>query len=294
MEEDVTHESPDRGPAHRILSVLGLVAVLAGAVLGGNPFGIRESVFGSAVPPPRPPAVGREAAEGVDDDATVLRSQPWWQTVAHLRGTGQMVTPAFTIGGDALQWRVRTSCTDRDIAVEVSTEAEPLVAAACPSPPDGYSSETGDVSLRVAAKGSWKLHIEQQIDVPLEEPPLPAMTASGTKEIAAGSLYRMERPTSGRVQLYRLAGGDHALRLSDFYVSPNIDLELRFSSLEAPRTTQEFEGASSVFVAPLDITAGSLNFKIPASVDPTEYRSLVIWCPPLNLAYAGARLEFRA
>ncbi len=171
MEEDVTHESPDRGPAHRILSVLGLLAVLAGAVLGGNPFGIREWVFGSPVPPPRPPAVGREAAAGVDDDATVLRSQPWWQTVARLRGTGQMVTQAFTIGGDALQWRVRTSCTDGDIAVEVSTEAEPLVAAPCPSTPDGYSSETGSLSLRVAAKGPWRLHIEQQIDVPLEEPP---------------------------------------------------------------------------------------------------------------------------
>lgn len=294
MEEIVTRDSPDRGDARRILPILGVLAVVTGAVLGGNPFGIREWVFGSAVPPPRPPAVGREAAAGVDDTTTVLRSQPWWQTVARLRGTGQMVTQAFTIGGDALQWRVRTSCTDGDIAVEVSTEAEPLVAAPCPSTPDGYSSETGSLSLRVAAKGPWRLHIEQQIDVPLEEPPLPAMTASDTREIAAGSLYRVERPTFGRVRLYRLAGGNYALRLSDFYVSPNVDLELRFSSLQAPRSTQAFEGASSVFVAPVDITAGSLNFKIPPGVVPTEYRSLVIWCPPLNLAYAGARLEFRA
>jgi len=147
------------------------------------------------------------------------------------------------------------------------------------------------MSLAVRADGPWRLQVEQQVDVPLVEPPLPAMAAPGTSTVDSGSLYRIDQVGSGRLTVFRLADGSYALRLDDFFVTANSDLELRLSPLPAPQTTDEFTGSPSVSVAPLDVTAGSLNFAVPKAVDPTQYRSLVIWCERIHSAYAAASLE---
>ncbi|HSH59190.1 MAG TPA: hypothetical protein VK988_06010 [Acidimicrobiales bacterium] len=70
-------------------------------------------------------------------------------------------------------------------------------------------------------------------------------------------------------------------------MTPNVDLEIRLSPLEAPRSTAEFMSAPSALVAPLDVTAGSMNFAVPADVDPSQYRSVVIRCPLIDSAYAA-------
>ena len=100
----------------------------------------------------------------------------------------------------------------------------------------------------------------------------------------------MDQSVEGPVTIYRLADGEHALRLDDFFVTPNIDLEIRLSPLEAPGTTEEFMRAPSTWVAPLDVTAGSMNFTVPPEAEPSEYRSVVIWCPLIDSAYAAATL----
>lgn len=33
-----------------------------------------------------------------------------------------------------------------------------------------------------------------------------------------------------------------------------------------------------------------MNFAVPAEVDPAQYRSVVIWCPLIDSAYAAATL----
>jgi hypothetical protein len=61
--------------------------------------------------------------------------------------------------------------------------------------------------------------------------------------------------------------------------------------LRAPRSTRQYLSAPSKNVAALDITAGSMNFVLPAGVDPTRYRSVVIWCPIITSAYAAATIR---
>ena len=276
---------------------MGLVLLAASAAFGGNLFGIRDQVLGSAAPPPRPAAVSRAAdgapaapATAAEPQETVLRSQPWWQEVTVLDGEGSTTTAPFTIDGGAIQWRATWTCRSGGLVVTADGSSEPLVDDACPGTGVGYSTETGSTRLRVEADGPWQLRIEQQLDVPLVEPPLPAMTAEGTVVQSTGSFYRMDQSGTGTVTVYRLDEGGHALRLDDFFVAPNIDLEIHLSPLEAPRTTEEFMSAPSTLVAPLDITAGSMNFSVPPEVDPADYRSVVIWCPLIDSAYAAATL----
>lgn len=293
---------PAAGPSgsgllQRGATAVGLVVVVASAVFGGNVLGVRERLLGSETPKARPAAVARASdtesgapATTLPPQATVLRSQPWWQSVGQLEGTGAAASPV-TIDGGAIQWRVKATCASGRMVVRAPGRAQPLVDSDCQGAPTGYGTQRGDVSLSVVADGPWRLQVDQQIDVPLNEPPLAAMTAPGAVAVANGSLYRVDQVGTGNVTLYRLADRSYALRLDSFFVTANSDLEIQLSPLEAPHSTEQVSTARSGTVAALDVTAGSLNFPIPASLDPTRYQSLVIWCERTRNAYAAATLS---
>ena len=116
------------------------------------------------------------------------------------------------------------------------------------------------------------------------------MTAAGAASLATGTFYKIDQQATGTVTSYRLPNGSHALRLDDFFVSPNAELEVRLSPLPAPQTTDEYTAAPSELVTKLDVTTGSLNFEVPASIDPARFRSVVIWCQLVNSAYGAATL----
>lgn len=268
------------------------MALAGSALYGGDFFGIRTRLQGSAPPPLRPPAAGRVADTSTPTAAGVqtrVRSYPWWQSVTTLRGVGP-ATQAVTIDDGAIQWRVRWSCEAGRLWVVTPAQSRPLVEVTCPGNDVSYSAQPGQTTLEIKADGPWKLEVEQQIDVPLVEPPLPAMTAPDAARVANGSFYNIDQTGRGRVSIHRLADNSHALRLDDFFVTPNVDLEIRLSPLAAPQTSAEFQTAPSALVSRLDATTGSMNFLVPPQVDPTQYRSVVIWCPPVLSAYAAATL----
>jgi hypothetical protein len=298
---DTVLTGPSTPRPQQVLSLLGLLAVVASALVGGNVFGARERLWGSETPSARPAAGSRVAGDPgpehptqtttVARDQTVLRSQPWWQGLTKLEGTGSTTATPFNVAEDAVQWRVKWTCATGRLVVRVPNQVRPVVDAACPGSDSGYGVRKGAVPLQVTADGPWSMVVDQQVDVPLVEPPLPVMRAPGTRMVLTGSLYRMDQVGTGTVNIYRTGDGSHVLRLDQFFVTANIDLELRLSPLEAPRTTEQYMSSPSVWVAPLDVTAGSLNFTLPADVDPTRYRSLVVWCPIIDSAYAAATLK---
>ncbi len=291
-------EPKGQDPAKRALSTFGLVALAASALVGGNAFGLRESLMGSVTPEARPAAVSRGGdtpavtlPERTGIEETVLRSQPWWQAVTIIEGTGAGTTEAFDIVDGAIQWRVTAECETGELAVTAAGETEPLLQTSCGTSELGYGTDVGSTSLDVRADGPWRLQVEQQLDVPLVEPPTPAMTAPGTQTVASGEFYRIDQAETGTVTVYQLEDGSHAVRLDNFFVTPNVDLEIRLSPLEAPQTTAEYMSQPAALVAPLDVTAGSMNFVVPADVDPGQFGSVVIWCPLIDSAYAAASLE---
>ncbi len=278
-----------------MLGWLAVLAVTFTAVVGTNVAGVRDHFFEPATPAATPPALGRVAgdapASGVAAARTSLRSYPWWQEVKTLQGVGTMTVPAFTIAEGAVQWRVKGTCQSGPIVVHSSSQARPVVDSLCSGEVTGYGSRSGSISLQVTADGPWKLTVAQQLDTPLVEPLLPAMTAAGSKAIASGSFYNIDKSATGRVTVYEQANGRYSLRLDDFFVSPNADLQLRFSTLEAPRSSRDYLSAKSEFIVVMDVTAGSLNFTIPAGGDPTLYKSVVVWRGPAKSAYAAASLR---
>lgn len=279
------------GLIRRAGPALGLLVLGASLVVGADLFGTREALFGSATPAPRAAAFSRVDSSPARKK-TVLRSQPWWQNVERFEGEGAKLTPPFRISDDAIQGRLRWSCERGRFAVRIQGKQRPLIDSSCAAgqrSTDLPEKMTG--RLQIDADGPWKASVEQQVDVPLIEPPLPALSAPGTTKVATGGFYRIDQTGKGHVAIYRLASGRYALRLRNFYVSPNVDLEIRLSPLQAPHTTRDYLSAPAKLAAPLDITAGSMNFMLPAGVDPRRYRSVVIWCPLITSAYAAATLR---
>jgi hypothetical protein len=287
---------PTGEPKHRTLGWVGVVVIAASAVISSNVFDVRDGMFGTATPNAAAPAAGRVAG-AVDPGAgalpaapTSLRSQPWWQDVRTLDGAGTTTAPAFTIADGAVQWRITWTCQSGRLQVRSPRQSRPVVDGACGAGGVGYGVGSGPVALQVTADGPWRFQIAQQLDTPLVEPPSPAMTAPGASKVAAGSFYDIDKTGIGRVTLYRQADGAYAFRLEDFFVSPTADLELRLSGLEAPRSSEEFMRSPSEQIVRLDVTAGSMNYPVPAGIDPTRFRSVVVWCAPINSAYAAATL----
>ncbi len=288
---------PAPPPARRrsLAAWLGLLAVVMGAILGSNMFSVRDELFGSAVPAPAPVAGSRDAFSAIDDKATTqtkLRSQPWWQDVSTLKGEGSARSSAFTIAGAAIQWRVKPSCVSGRIVVRAAGRPEPLVDTTCAKATFTEATGTGPMRLDVQSEGAWRVDVSQQIDAPLVEPPHPAMTAAGTSKAATGSLFNVDKTGKGALTVYRQADGRYSMRLERFFITPTIDLELRLSPGN-PRTTKEYVriSAGSRLVSVMDVTAGSVNYSVPAGIDPTKFGSVVIWCAATANVYAAAKLS---
>jgi hypothetical protein len=296
MTDAVVATPPSPPATRRALAAVGLLALVGSGLVGANVGRTRERLWGSESPTARPAAASRTVGDGtsettVETGQSVLHSQPWWQSVGKLEGTGSATTQPFTVGPGAIQWRVTATCSSGHLLVRAPNQARPVIDANCSGTPTGYGVAKGQVSLQVTADGPWQLVVDQQVDVPLNEPPLPAMTAPGTAVVGSGSLYRIDQVGTGAVTLYRLNDARYALRFDNFFITANSDLEVQLSPLDAPHSTDQVVKSGPVTVAPLDVTTGSLNFVLPANVDPTQYKSVVIWCDRLYSAYAAAILK---
>lgn len=281
------------GFGRRLLTWSALLAMAVAAVVGSNVFSLRDRLLGSALPDQVVPAASRVVGDSraeASPDRTALRSSPWWQTVIDLEGTGNTTSAGFTIDARATDWRVTWSCTAGHLRVQVPGDPLALVDADCPQGV-GHSERRGLTRLEVTAGGPWRVEVAQRIDTPLVEPPLPAMTAPGTTVLATGSFYKVDKVGAGSLSLYGQADGGYSVRLDDFWVNPGSSLQLRLSTAEEPRSSQDYLNSESQLLSTLDVTAGSLNYTAPVGVDPDGFRSVVVWSPSDNSVYAAARLE---
>lgn len=286
-----THAAAAR-PATRTLGWLLLIPVIAAGLFGGNVFGVRDRAF--PAPTNLSNATINNAAHQATSGENALPAEPYWVAVSTLSGSDN-AAKHITIASDALQWQVVVKHCDGSISIDAqhSGSAPQSIAhnAACSGSYAGFGVDSGAFTLRITASGSWSLDVQQELDRPQNSPPLAAMSAPGSALLSSGTFYGIDQQGQGTARIYRLPDGTSALRLDNFYVTPNTDFLIRLSPLAHPASTPEFQSTPSAIVAPLPITAGSFNFAIPPGIDPTAYHSVVIWCDRLISAYAGATLQ---
>jgi hypothetical protein len=223
------------------------------------------------------------------------KSQPYWVPVTTLDGGGTATSKTFTIESGALQWRVTWHCEAAPFTIVAVNGAgqesrrKLADALSCPKDGEGFAVDTGVQSLKVTTGGPWKATVEQQVDRPLIEP-APATLATA-KVLGTAKVYNVDREGEGTAKIYELPTGARLIRLEDFFVSINSDLEIRLSELPSPHSTEEAARAPWKFVAPLKATVGTMNYEVPPDVDLSKYQSIVIWCEITRNAYAAASIQ---
>lgn len=203
-----------------------------------------------------------------------------------------METPAFTIAPGAIQWRVHWACDSGRLRIE-TRPAPPkpgaLVDEACRQDGKAFSIQTGELRLAVQSPGHWSATVEQQVDTPINEPPLAGMESAPV--LAQGSFYPVEKPGKGTVRLFQLPDGRRALRFSeDFEVFNNTDLVIWLSQVARPTTSAQAVENLHVELAPLKSTRGPQNYVIPPEIPTGSIRSVVLWCVPVPSVYIAAAL----
>lgn len=276
------------GPLRRGLAALAALAAVATGCGDAEPQAAAPPTPGLSVTFPSVlPTVPKLLGGGAD------RAAPRWEELKVFSGSGVTETPAFTIEPASIQWRVKWTCESGNLKILARAEPDrpstkPLAEAACPKAGEGFSIQTGDQRLAVEASGPWKATVEQQVESPLSEAPLPGMT--DTSAVLRAPFYSVEKPGKGTATLHTLPDGSLALRFSDdFQVFNNTDLYVWLSRIPQPKTSAEASTEGSYReIAALKSTRGSQNYVIPRDIPQEEIRSIVLWCQPVPTAYIAA------
>jgi len=110
--------------------------------------------------------------------------------------------------------------------------------------------------------------------------------------LAVGSFIEIDavHRGEGEATLYQLEDGRQLLRLENFRVTNGPDLHVILSRAEAP-ISHEDVGDDYVDLGSLKGNVGEQNYDIPAGLDLSEYRSVVIYCVPFHVVFSTATLE---
>lgn len=96
---------------------------------------------------------------------------------------------------------------------------------------------------------------------------------------------------SGTATVYELGGdGERILRLEDFRVTNGPDLRVLLANAADPEGHSELADAGYTELGELKGNVGSQNYEIPAGVDLSRARSVVIYCNPFRVVFSVATL----
>jgi hypothetical protein len=142
---------------------------------------------------------------------------------------------------------------------------------------------------------------EASAPVAVEPTLLTEIQAEPTEEVASsdsdmsmliqGSFYNVAHAGSGQAGLYQLADGSRILRLENFQVENGPDLYVYLVPLDSVPNTIGSEIAGSVSLGKLKGNVGDQNYDIPADLDLSQFKSVVIWCQAFAVPFSAAPLN---
>ncbi|MCY3866610.1 MAG: DM13 domain-containing protein [Chloroflexi bacterium] len=125
--------------------------------------------------------------------------------------------------------------------------------------------------------------------VPQSEQAMPSDMPAEPTVLLRGSFIDIDpiHGAEGTATIYELRDGERLLRFEDFRSKNGPDLHV-YLSTEAPTSTFGGLGAAEVHLGALKGNVGNQNYEIPADVDLSQYRSVVIYCVPFRVVFSTA------
>ena len=151
------------------------------------------------------------------------------------------------------------------------------------------NTEQASVADAISPKIVTGIHAEPTataVSAVAVEPPITTPMILGQGPFVDGDKYHKG---SGLATLYSLADGSHLLRVDDLTTTSGPDLHVLLSPNIAP--TDHASLGDYLDLGDLKGNIGDQNYEVAAGIDPTQYKSVVIYCLPFKVIFAIAALE---
>lgn len=123
-----------------------------------------------------------------------------------------------------------------------------------------------------------------------DAPATPPTTAAPTVQVLAqGSFVPRDHPASGTASVLGDGTDQRFLRFEDFATDNGPDLNVYLSTAPADADQGAFDD-DFVDLGDLQGNVGDQNYEVPADVDLSRYRTVVIWCVRFGVAFGAADL----
>ncbi len=96
---------------------------------------------------------------------------------------------------------------------------------------------------------------------------------------------------SGDAGVYRLADGQHVVRLENLDVTNGPDLHLFFVRHPGPVESSDVTEDNYVDLGALKGNIGNQNYMVPAGLDVSDFGSVVVWCKAFGVLFSTAPLN---
>lgn len=128
--------------------------------------------------------------------------------------------------------------------------------------------------------------------VPQSEQAMPPDMPAEPTVLLMGSFIDIDpiHGAEGSAKIYELPDGGRVLRFEDFRSKNGPDLHV-YLSREAPTSTFAGLGEGEVHLGALKGNVGNQNYDVPADVDLSQYRSVVIYCVPFHVVFSTAEFS---
>ncbi len=126
-----------------------------------------------------------------------------------------------------------------------------------------------------------------------EFPTASANSPNAPQAIFSGSFHGVAHETRGTATVYQLVDGKRVLRFADFETSNGPDVNVYLAAAEDANDNETVTNAGFVTLGPIKGNQGDQNYELPADVDLSRYRSVVIWCKRFGVNFGAAPLKMQ-
>jgi hypothetical protein len=154
-------------------------------------------------------------------------------------------------------------------------------------------------AVALAAPVAWYLGSPLFIDATVDEAFPSGSTANALSEPAGATpLSRGEfgvvdaiHRGEGSASVFRLSNGQHIMRFDAFRVTNGPDLFVYLSGHPAPRTRDQLHDGADLELGRLKGNVGNQNYDLPAGVDVSRFKSVVVYCKQFSVVFSTAELR---
>lgn len=142
----------------------------------------------------------------------------------------------------------------------------------------------------VAGNAFWYLASPLWIDNVVSE----SVSASDTAKVLGTGTFSdadAAHRGTGTATVYEGTDGQRTLRFTEFEVTNGPDLEVWLVAADEVTSKADVTGNEWVALGQLKGNIGDQNYDIPANVDLSKYRSVVIWCEQFGVLFSPASLK---